>query len=90
MILRKMQENEAKAVQKLAVKSFWRSLESPFVSRPKTAIIAERDGKIIGGFLYSIEDSGKFKLARGAFLKTRGLSAWALGDLRGPWGLGAC
>jgi len=62
MILREMQAGEERGLQFLALKSFWRSLESPVVSRPKTAMVAEKDGKIIGGFLYSIENSGKNKL----------------------------
>ena len=62
MILREMQADEAKGLQRLALKNFWRALEAPFVSKPKTAMVAEKDGKIIGGFLYSIENSGKNKL----------------------------
>jgi len=62
MILREMQAEEARGLQLLALKNFWRSLESPYVTKPKMAMLAEKDGKIIGGFLYSIENSGKNKL----------------------------
>jgi len=62
IVLREMHPNEAKGLQLLALKNFRRSLESPYVFKPKTAILAEKDGKTIGGFLYSIETVGKNKL----------------------------
>jgi len=62
LILREMEAGEARAVQSLGIRSFLRSLEGFFVTKPKTALVAEKDGKIVGGFLYAIETRGAKKL----------------------------
>jgi ribosomal protein S18 acetylase RimI-like enzyme len=62
LILRKMEDDDAKAVQLLGIKSFLRSGEGFYVSRPKTAWVAEKEGEIVGGFLYAIEESKGKKL----------------------------
>ena len=62
LTFRIMKADEAKTVQSLGIKSFLRSFEGSYVSMPKTAIVAEKDGKIIGGFLYEIENVGEIKI----------------------------
>ena len=62
MTLREMRPEEARGLQLRAMKNFIRALEAPFVTKPKEAMVAEQDGEIIGGFIYSIEESKKCKL----------------------------
>jgi len=62
MILREMQADEAKKIQKLGEITFMRSLEGAFVSKPKTARVAVKDGNIVGGLIYKIEQAGRKKL----------------------------
>ena len=60
-ILREMKPEEAKTIQSLGMRSFLRSLEGFYVSKPTTARVAEIDGKIVGGFIYGIETGVKSK-----------------------------
>lgn len=62
LTLREMQPSEARTVQLLGTKSFLRSLEGFGVPKPKTARVAVKDGKIVGGVIYSIENCGGKKL----------------------------
>ena len=61
LILREMKPDEAGVVQSLGIKCFLRKMEGFYVVKPKTARVAEVDGKIVGGFIYNIETSGKKK-----------------------------
>ena len=61
LILREMRPDEAKTIQSLGIKSFLRSMEGFYVPKPKTARVAEMDGKIVGGFIYGIEIGSKKK-----------------------------
>jgi len=60
--IREMQPEEAKSLQSLGSKIFLRSMEAPFVPKPKKAHVAVCDGKIVGGFCYSFEKCGEKKL----------------------------
>jgi len=62
LVFRKMQDNEATILQSLGGKCHRRSLEGLFVSKPKEAIVAEKDGEIVGYFSYKIEYYGDKKL----------------------------
>ena len=59
--LREMKPEEAKTIQSLGMRSFLRSMEGFYVSKPTTARVAEIDGKIVGGFIYGIETGVKSK-----------------------------
>ena len=61
LILREMKPDEAGVVQSLGIKSFLRKVEGFYVVKPTTARVAEMDGKIVGGFIFNIETSGKKK-----------------------------
>ena len=61
LILREMKPDEANTIQSLGIMCFLRSMEGFYVPKPKTARIAEVDGKIVGGFIYNIETSRKKK-----------------------------
>jgi len=63
-----MEAEEARSMQTLGNKTFLRSLEGPYVPKPKKALAAIRDGNIVGGFCYSIEICGKKKLGFVDFL----------------------
>lgn len=56
IIIREMKPGEEKQMLKVARKAF-HSIESLFVSTPKTAMAAEYEGKIVGGMIYQILDS---------------------------------
>ncbi|MCL2852295.1 MAG: GNAT family N-acetyltransferase [Defluviitaleaceae bacterium] len=62
LVLREMIAGEAKVVQSLGIKSFLRSLEGFYVSKPVTARVAVKGDEIVGGFLYAIENCGEKKL----------------------------
>jgi len=68
LIIREMETEEAKALQSLGNKTFLRSLEGPYVPKPKKARVAVRDGKIVGAYCYSIEICGEKKLGFVDFL----------------------
>lgn len=53
IIIREMKDDEAQTVMKIAKKTF-SALESLLVSKPKTALVAEVDSKIVGGITYKI------------------------------------
>lgn len=53
IIIREKRNGEEKQILKVARKAF-HSIEALFVSKPKTAMVAEYDGKIVGGMIYSI------------------------------------
>jgi len=57
-----MQAGEAKLLQKRGSVAFLRSLEAPFMPRPKHALVAELNGEDVGCFSYSITNLGKKKL----------------------------
>ena len=54
LTFRSMNNNEAMEVKKLARKSFG-FIEGLFVTKPKTALVAIIDEKIVGGFVYQLE-----------------------------------
>ena len=60
--IREMNIDQAKEIQALGTKIFLSSFEGFFVSKPKTAKVAEIDGEIVGGFTYAIEKCGGIKL----------------------------
>ena len=68
LIIREMKPDEAKEIQALGTRVFLSSFESFFVSKPKTAKVAEIDGEIVGGFIYAIEKCGEKKLGLIDFL----------------------
>lgn len=62
IIIREMESGEEKKLLKVAKNAF-RSIESLFVSKPETAMVAEYDGVIVGGMIYNIIDSSSKKIA---------------------------
>ncbi|MBE6024698.1 MAG: GNAT family N-acetyltransferase [Cellulosilyticum sp.] len=61
LIIRKMEPGERKAVVKVGRKAF-EIIEGIFLPMPKTAMVAEYEGKIIGGIIYSAHDTKKQKI----------------------------
>ena len=61
-IIREMQASEAKLLQKNGSNAFLRSLEAPFMPKPKYALVAELNGEVVGCFSYSINSYGKKKI----------------------------
>jgi len=59
-------------------------IEGLFVTKPKTAIVAILDEKIIGGFVYQIDIIGKKKIGFVSFLFTdpayQGYCIWIIGS----------
>ena len=62
LVLREMKPGEAKAVQSLATKVFLSSLEGGPVPKPLTAWVAEINNKVVGAFIYTIENCRGKKL----------------------------
>lgn len=60
--IREMRKGEEKQVLQVARKAF-RSIEALLISTPKTAMVAEYDGKIVGGIIYSIMKSDSKTIA---------------------------
>lgn len=69
LTFRIMDKSEAFELEKLAKKSFG-LIEGIFVTRPKTALVAILDEKIIGGFVYQIQVIGSKKIGYISFLFT--------------------
>lgn len=49
--IRKMETHEASAVKKVARRAFSGGIESLFISKPKEAMVAVIDDKIVGGII---------------------------------------
>jgi len=64
-----MDSGEARKLQKLGRKSFG-LFEGLFVTLPKTALLAIADDKIVGGFVYQLEQCGEKKIGYCSFLFT--------------------
>lgn len=60
--IREMESGEEKQLLKVARNAF-HSIEALFVSVPKTAMVAEYDGVIVGGMIYNIMTSDNKKIA---------------------------
>ena len=69
LTFRSMNPDEALELKKLARKSFG-PLEALFVRKPKTALVAVLDEKIVGGFDYSLEMCNGKKIGFPAFFFT--------------------
>jgi|GEM_PF-4678533 len=68
MTIREMRPDEARQVQWLGSKVFLRTLEGFAIPKPKTALVAEKDGKIAGAVVYSTGGSGGKKFGSIDFL----------------------
>ena len=66
---RSMNNDEAPELKKLARKSFG-FIEGLFVTKPKTALVAIIDEKIVGGFIYKVEICNGKKIGFASFLFT--------------------
>jgi len=64
-----MNPDEGPELRKLARKSFG-LIEGLFVAKPKTALVAVLDEKIVGGFMYQTEMAGDKKIGFASFLFT--------------------
>lgn len=62
IIIREMKLGVEKKLLKVAKNAF-RFIESLFVSKPETAMVAEYDGVIVSGMIYNIIDSSSKKIA---------------------------
>ncbi|MCL2248529.1 MAG: GNAT family N-acetyltransferase [Oscillospiraceae bacterium] len=62
ILIREMEPGEAKTIQALGVKTFIRSMESFYVSKPSTAKVAALGDKIVGGLIYTTDNFGDKKL----------------------------
>jgi len=69
LTFRSMNNDEAMELKKLARKSFG-FIEGLFVTKPKTAIVAIIDEKIVGGFVYQLEICNGKKIGFVSFLFT--------------------
>ena len=67
LTFRSMNPGEGPELKKLAQKSFG-LIEGLFVTKPKTAIVAILDEKIVGGFVYQVETIGDKKIGFASFL----------------------
>lgn len=62
IVIRELRKGEEKQVLQIARRAF-RSIEALFISTPKTAMVAEYGGKIVGGIIYSIIKSDSKTIA---------------------------
>ena len=69
LTFRHMNPDEATELRKLGRKSFG-PLEALFITKPKTAIVAVLDEKIVGGFVFECETVGDKKVGIASFLFT--------------------
>lgn len=67
--VRKMQLSEAMEVKKIAKRAF-PGMERLFVSKPQEALVAELDGKIVGGVILKYYKSGRHKVGYYDFVFT--------------------
>ena len=62
VVIREMKEEERKAVIKVGRKAF-EVIEALFIGKPKQAMVAEYEGKIVGGIIYEYLNAGQKKIA---------------------------
>lgn len=62
IVIREMKEEESKAVAKVGWKAF-EVVEALFVGKPKQAMVAEYEGKIVGSIIYQYLNAGEKKIA---------------------------
>jgi len=60
--IRKMEPTESKEVKKIALKAFGLGIERLFISKPKDAMVALMNGKIVGGINTKYITSGSHKI----------------------------
>jgi GNAT superfamily N-acetyltransferase len=69
IFVRKMHPSEAREVRKLASKAF-QGMEQFFISNPKEALVAEMDGKIVGGVMIKYIETAAHKVGYYDFVFT--------------------
>jgi len=69
LTIRSMQPNEVREAHKIIRKAFG-VLEGIFTPKPKTALVAELDGRIVGVFAYSIEQAAGKKVGFASIFAT--------------------
>lgn len=62
IVIRKMHPSESKEVKKVGLKAFGFGIERLFIGKPKDAMVAVLDGKIVGGINTKYIQTGKHKI----------------------------